>query len=797
MRALFVSPITPRQNAVAYFTGDLMAAMREVDPQVRSRVAAIDEPGVVRPYGPEVRWRIREKDPESFRMAADAISGSNADIVSIQHNFDMFGVRHGPDYQRGLYEDHLRPFLEGLQKPSIVTLHTLVPRPSPTVRDAVRGMAELSQGLVVMSHAAADLLVSDYGVKVAPSIIPHGFPKVGAKRGANLREKLGLSGRTIISTLGLVDTRKGIEYMIEAMPKIVERHPEALYLIAGETDPDQLMMNGEEYRNRLHSQIEKLGLSNNIAFLNQRLSQRDMADYLVATDVCVAPYLDTNQITSGTIAYAVGAGKAIVATTTSYSAEVLADGRGILVPPADSHQLAEGVLELLDDPAKKAECEHRTRTYAEQLTWPDVGRRFLDLLNETARVEVIPRRERRSRTRPKDVGLGIRLAENPILVPADIKPSLPELEVVSVFNPAVATVGDETILLLRVAERPRTDIDPPRGAKTIDVNAPVLRLQPLPEGRRRDELIGVAILDPDVDPPKVTVAYIPRDLPGFDSTDSRSVRFRATSGGFTPGLDDYAQYLTQMSHLRVARSTDGVHFTVDDEPAVVPVNHFEEYGVEDARATFIDGEWHVTYVGAGRIGITTHRLTTKDFRTFERKGMMFLPDHKDVAIFPEKINGQYVALTRPMPMSFGHVVGVWMAFSTDLVQWGGHTPVVLPRWGLWDELHTGASCIPFRVPEGWLELYHGVDRNTRYAMGAVLFDANDPTRVLARSPRPILVPSEPYEKSGFFNDTVYSCGHISLDENNERIRMYYGTADTCTAAADFVVRDIIEQLEFF
>jgi predicted GH43/DUF377 family glycosyl hydrolase len=219
----------------------------------------------------------------------------------------------------------------------------------------------------------------------------------------------------------------------------------------------------------------------------------------------------------------------------------------------------------------------------------------------------------------------------------------------------------------------------------------------------------------------------------------------------------------------------------------------EEYGVEDPRATFIDGEWHITYVSVSRWGITTSLATTTDFRSFERKGVIFLPDHKDVVIFPEKIGGRYVALTRPMPQSFSRIFGVWIAFSEDLLAWGGHERLCLPRPDYWDELRTGASAVPFRVDDGWLELYHGVDRDSRYAMGALLLDADDPRKVLARSAQPILEPLEPFERTGLFNETIFSCGHVQLADG--RIRMYYGAADSVVAAADFAVRDIVNSLE--
>ena len=393
----------------------------------------------------------------------------------------------------------------------------------------------------------------------------------------------------------------------------------------------------------------------------------------------------------------------------------------------------------------------------------------------------------------RTTGIGRRLDENPLITAKDVKPSLPQLEVVSVFNAATAQLRGETILLLRVAERPRSDIDPPPGAMTLDLDGPHPVLRPLPHGYTRHDVIGMCFLDASGDSPRVVVAYIPKNLPGLDLRDPRSIRYRNATGVLGVTSEGYTDYLAQMSHLRLARSRDGIRFTVDEVPAIAPQVHVEEYGVEDPRITFVDGLFYITYVSVSRWGITTSLATTRDFESFERRGVIFLPDHKDVVIFPEKVAGRYVALTRPMPQSFSRIFGIWMAFSEDLVSWGGHQTVCLPRWDHWDELRTGASAVPFRTREGWLELYHGVNRTHRYAMGAVLLDADDPRKVLARSPAPILAPGTAYERLGLFNDTVFSCGVVPLD--NDRIRMYYGAADSCVAAADFSVREIIASLE--
>lgn len=797
LRIAFVSSAVPRRCGIATFTADLIAAVRATDAAVTCRIAAIEEPSVLRPYGSEVRWRIRQGDTESYRAAARAINASNADAVNVQHEFGLYGTWTKPAFTAGrwaesVYEDRLQAFLEELRKPVVTTMHAVLPQPSESVRETVRSLAALSDEVIVMAATAVGLLSSDYDLSKPPHVIPHGMPVIDPHGRHRFKEKLGVKDRTIISTFGLVDPRKGLQYMIEAMPAVVAGHPDALYLIAGQTHPDLLRVQGEEYRNGLVAQIHSLDMEHHVAFIDQYMSQRDIIELLLATDVYVTPYLDPNQITSGTLSYALGAGKAVVATRYMHATEALAGGRGVLVEFRDADQLATSVLAILDDPGMKASLEQAAFAYARDATWPQSARAFLDVVTD---VTAASRRRRGDGRRSAVRELGRRLAENPILTAADVGPSAPGLEVVSVFNAAAARVDGEVVLLLRVGERPHLGATPPPGALTLDLSGPEPQVQPLGTGYTSEDVIGLAFLDSAAEPPGVVEVFLPRTLPGLDLSDPRTIRYRSPSGGFTAAADDVSDFLTQMSHLRVARSRDGVHFTVDECPAVSPANRFEEFGCEDPRATLIDGTWHVTYVSVSRLGITTSRLTTTDFRSFDRQGMMFLPDHKDVVLFPERIGDRHVALTRPMPQSFGRVLGIWIAYSDDLVHWGDHQPVALPRPGMWDELRTGASAVPFRVDGGWLEIYHGVDRDTHYALGGLLLDADEPSRVIARSATPILAPTAAYERNGVFNDTVFACGHVTLDPAGENIRVYYGAADSCLAAADFNVQAILDHMQ--
>jgi beta-1,2-mannobiose phosphorylase / 1,2-beta-oligomannan phosphorylase len=364
-----------------------------------------------------------------------------------------------------------------------------------------------------------------------------------------------------------------------------------------------------------------------------------------------------------------------------------------------------------------------------------------------------------------------RLEENPLIVPAHVPPTRPDMEVVCAFNPAAVRHGDEVVLLLRVAERPRLGAEPAPDACLLDISGPEPQFQPLDRDIPTDGLIGLALFNPDGDPPGIVSGYVRRDLPGLDLHDPRAVSYLKQS------------FLSQISHLRVARSRDGIHFAIDSEPAITPTTLLEEYGCEDARITPLEGRYVITYVSVSRLGITTSLASTSDFHSFTREGIIFLGDHKDVVLFPERIGGRYWALTRPMPSSFAKIHGIWLANSPDLTHWGDHHLLALPRPGFWDERRTGG-----------LVLYHGVDATNRYCMGGLLLDGDDPTRVLARSPEPILSPDAPFERAGFYGNVVLSCGHVGLDARNRRIRLYYGAADSVTAAADFDTEEIIASL---
>lgn len=344
-----------------------------------------------------------------------------------------------------------------------------------------------------------------------------------------------------------------------------------------------------------------------------------------------------------------------------------------------------------------------------------------------------------------------RFKENPLIRPADVKPSREDFKVVCVFNAGAIRLGDEVLLLLRVAERP--DHGP-------------------------DEVVA-PILHPDDPARGIELLRVKRDDPDLEVEDSRVFKYRSAS------------YLTSISHLRVARSRDGRRFTVEDSPALSPERRDEEYGIEDPRITPIGGDCYVNFSAISRTGIATGLAVTRDFRNFERLGIIFPPDNRDVTILPEQVGGQYVCYHRPIAAMFGRA-DIWMATSPDLRNWGDHRHVMGPRRGKWDGWRVGGGAVPIRTERGWLSIYHAADAEQRYCLGLLLTDLERPEKVVACADQPILTPDAPYEKEGFFGNVVFTCGAVTDDDG--RVVIYYGAADECIAAAETTVEDLLAML---
>jgi predicted GH43/DUF377 family glycosyl hydrolase len=348
-----------------------------------------------------------------------------------------------------------------------------------------------------------------------------------------------------------------------------------------------------------------------------------------------------------------------------------------------------------------------------------------------------------------------RLMNRLLLEPGDVPASRADFEVVSVFNPgAVRRWDGEVVLLVRVAERPR---------------------------ERRPGFTGLPRWDPAGG---LTVDWVPDTE--LEPIDPRVVRRKA----------DELVRLTFTSHLRVVHCGNGRAVREITGFAFLPQNEVEEFGVEDPRITLIGDRFYFTYVAVSRHGPASALASTTDFRTFQRHGVVFCPENKDVVLFPVPIGGAYVALHRPVCGTPFTRPEMWVARSPDLIHWGAHAPLVVPS-DEWQAGRVGAGAPPIRVPGGWLAIYHGNRRPTRpgevgaYFAGAILLDSNDPTRVLRRSPGPFLGPETDFEVAGFVPNVVFPTGVV---EDGETLLVYYGAADAVTAVVEFSLRELLEAM---
>jgi polysaccharide biosynthesis protein PslF len=373
-RALFLGSYPPRECGIATFTKDMVDAYDRAF-GFKSPVIAVNEPGAdVRRYPSEVVGRISEQNRQSYAAAAKFVNDYPIDLVNIQHEYGLFGGERG---------EWLVDFLRLVEKPVVLTLHTILPDPDEAYRRVTRELCEHATKVVALSETGRGLLERIYGITPSSlECIHHGVPDVPFQDTYTAKASFGIGQRTVISTFGLISRGKGLEYAIEAMRGVVKRHPEALYLILGETHPVVRRQEGESYRESLHALIHEYGLHYNVQLVDKYLDFDEVVSYLAATDIYLTPYLNPAQIVSGTLAYAVGCGKAIVSTPYLYAKELLAHNRGFLCDFRDAASITVQLNMLLDDPSLRRATERRAYRFGRQMTWPHVASAYGELFTD-------------------------------------------------------------------------------------------------------------------------------------------------------------------------------------------------------------------------------------------------------------------------------------------------------------------------------------------------------------------------------------------------------------------------------
>ncbi len=388
----------PRQCGIATFTSDLSDALIAQFPEAGCFVLAMNDADQRYTYPERVRFEIAEHDISSYRHAADFLNVNDIDVVCVQHEYGIFGGKAG---------SHVLALLRELRMPIVTTLHTILPEPNSLQRVVMQEVLQISERVVVMTELAARTLHEVYGVaRDKIDVIPHGIPFVPFE--CQSKDRLGVDGKSVILTFGLLSPDKGIEYVIDALPTILEKYPDTVYIVLGATHPHIKQYQGEMYRLMLENRAKRLNVDSHVIFHNRFVPQTELIEFLSATDIYITPYLNPEQATSGTLAYAVGSGRAVISTPYAHATELLADGRGIVVPWRDSSAIAREVCGLLTDTTKQAAMRACAAAYGQTMLWPRVAASYMQSFQRAQK----DRAERyRSAFRAKT------LAERPIELP--------------------------------------------------------------------------------------------------------------------------------------------------------------------------------------------------------------------------------------------------------------------------------------------------------------------------------------------------------------------------------------------
>jgi len=381
----FVSDYLPRRCGIATFAHDLCEAVaKQTGPAHDVFAVAINDRPQGYPYSNRVRFEVRESVQTDYRLAADFLNINQVWVTCLQHEYGIFGGTCGA---------HILAMLKRIRRPLVTTLHTVLKEPLEQQHLVMREIGRLSDRMVVMGKIGQTILHDVYGVPKEKIVtIPHGIPDVPFIDPSFYKDKFGVEGRKVILTSGLLSPGKGIEYAIEALPEIVAKHPEVVYIILGATHPHVKRETGEEYRNSLTRRVHELGIMDNVIFKNRFVELEELCEFLGAADIYITPYLSEAQITSGTLTQAMGAGKAVISTPYWYATEMLASDRGRLVPFRDAGAISAQIIDLLDNETQRHAMRKRAYNYCRKMVWSRVAQNYLDLYTEASESWVQKRR---------------------------------------------------------------------------------------------------------------------------------------------------------------------------------------------------------------------------------------------------------------------------------------------------------------------------------------------------------------------------------------------------------------------
>jgi glycosyltransferase involved in cell wall biosynthesis len=391
----------PRQCGIATFTTHLCEALAEVAPEIGVFAVPVNDRPEGYAYPQRVRFELEQNEIASYLSATDFLNINSVDLVCVQHEYGIFGGPAG---------SHILAMLRELRMPVVTTLHTVLKEPDENQRRVLEEIAALSDRIVVMTRKGVEFARDIYGIPEEKiDLIPHGIPDVPFVDPNFFKDQFGLQGKTVLLTFGLLSPNKGIEHVISALPEVLKQHPNLVYVVLGATHPHVRMRDGESYRHWLERLARQLDVDRHVVFHNRFVSQEELLDFIGAADIYITPYLNPAQITSGTLAYSVGAGKAVISTPYWHAEELLADGRGVLVPFADPQAIARAVLDLLGNEAGRHAMRKRAYLACREMAWPNVAAMYLRTFERA--------REDRSR-KPKPVFTAATLRERAVELPA-------------------------------------------------------------------------------------------------------------------------------------------------------------------------------------------------------------------------------------------------------------------------------------------------------------------------------------------------------------------------------------------